>query len=143
MGTTFRKAFFRPGLRNICICIFFLVVATLSTHMSFDHYLLCLEHSFSATMWLLLIPQLSANHPLPGEAFPGYKPKEGSPSPHFLSLSTLLFSFVQSRIVVTHFIGLLIQYLLPGCEPYGGQKPYLLCIPSRCLALGRCPKDIY
>lgn len=53
-------------------------------------------NTFSATMWLLLIPQLSANHPLPGEAFPGYKPKEGSPRPHFLSLSTLLFSFIRA-----------------------------------------------
>lgn len=141
MGTTFRKAFFRPWLKNICICIFFLVAAALLTHMSFGHCLLCLEHS-PATVWSLSFFNSQLTILYPEKPFLVIHPKEGSLSPHFLSLSTLLFSFIcVIKNCVTHLIGLLIQYLLPGCKLYGGQKPYLLCIPSRCLA-HRCPKGI-
>lgn len=69
--------------------------------------------------------------------------KKVLPAHIFFLLEPYCFpSYVLSWIVVIRFIGLLIWYLLPGCKLYGGQKPYLLHIPSRCLAHSRCPKDI-
>lgn len=79
----------------------------------------------------------------PEKPFLVIKLKKVLPAHIFFLLAPYCFpSYGLSRIVVTHFIGLLIQYLLPGCKLYGEQKPYLLCIPSRCLAHSRCPKDI-
>lgn len=97
-----------------------------------------------ATVWLHLIPQLSANHSPPRRSLSClYNLMKVLPAHiFFLFAPYCVPSYVLTRIVVTYFIGLLIQYLLPGCKLYGGQKPYLLRIPSRCLAHSRCPKGI-